>query len=371
MSPNFSEPDASGSSTVIIDTNNNVSAHLSVLKSMGVTAVGRYYASTQRKRLTRIEASAISAAGIDLFVVFENSGDPELSGERGVNDAQIALAQAQALGQPEGTAIYFALEHDKFGGFTTAHIPGLRRYLEGVKQVIAPHYKVGVYGDGVVCKTGLDSGLCEFAWLSASTKHPGTPEFTASGRATLIQGKRTPEDKGGAIDKTIDGLSTDFNIALKPDFGQFKLAADKAAIAAETARSPLAEAPPCAEVNQRAVPEPSLRGTVLDKSDDTGLSGVLVDLKGAALQLTDCIARISLLMESGALAARTPRVLTHSAPLAFDATKPAAAPAVPIATLIEIASHSKIASHIGKTVAAPPSDTSKAWPSPMASFTAG
>ena len=116
--------------------------------------------------------------------------------------------------------------------------------------MIAPHYKVGVYGDGVVCKTGLNSGLCEFTWLSASTKHPGTPEFTASGRATLIQGKRTPEDKGGAIDKNIDGLSTDFNIALKPDFGQFKLAADKPAIAAETARSPFAEAPPCADVNQ-------------------------------------------------------------------------------------------------------------------------
>ena len=141
---------------VIIDTNNNVSGHLSVLKSLGVAAIGRYYASNQRKRLTRIEASAVTAAGIDLFVVFENSGDPELSVERGVNDAQIALAQAEALGQPEGTAIYFALEHDKFGGFTTAHVAGLRRYLEGVRQVIAPQYKVGVYGDGVVCKTGLD-----------------------------------------------------------------------------------------------------------------------------------------------------------------------------------------------------------------------
>src|SRR5271165_5286783 len=109
---------------VIIDTNNNVSGHLSVLKSLGVEAIGRYYASSQRKRITRLEASAISAAGIDLFVVFENSGDPELSAESGVHDGQIALAQAEALGQPEGTAIYFALEHDKFGGFTAAHVPG-------------------------------------------------------------------------------------------------------------------------------------------------------------------------------------------------------------------------------------------------------
>jgi len=225
----------------IIDTNNNVSGHLSVLKALGVTAIGRYYASSQRKRVTRIEASAISAAGLDLFVVFENSGDPQLSFESGVHDAQIALGQAEALGQPEGTAIYFALEHDKFGGFGTDHIPGLKRYLDGVKHVLGPQYKVGVYGDGVVCKTALDAGLCDFTWLSASTKHPGTPEFTASGRATLIQGKRSPNDRGGAIDKTIDGLSIDFNIALKPDFGQFRLTAEKPAIAAKAPPTSFAE----------------------------------------------------------------------------------------------------------------------------------
>ena len=326
-----SEPGTSDGPTVIIDTNNNVSGHLSVLKSLGVTAVGRYYASSQRKRLTRIEASAISAAGIDLFVVFENSGDPELSVERGVNDAQIALAQAEALGQPEGTAIYFALEHDKFGGFTTAHIPGLRRYLEGVKEVIAPKYKVGVYGDGVVCKTGLDSGFCEFTWLSASTKHPGTPEFTASARATLIQGKRTPGDRGGAIDKTIDGLSTDFNIALKPDFGQFRLAAAKPAVALG------------AGIEQSAAP--SSRDIVLGKPYDAGLAEVLAGLKAASQQLTDSIARITQVMGSGALAARTARDLAEEAPLAPDATKPEAVPAAPVATLTEIAADSKIASH--------------------------
>ena len=109
--------------------------------------------------------------------------------------------------------------------------------------MLAPQYKVGVYGDGVVCKTALDAGLCDFTWLSASTKHPGTPEFTASGRATLIQGKRFPNDKGGAIDKTIDGLSIDFNIARTPDFGQFRLPAEQPALAAEAPPTSFAEAP--------------------------------------------------------------------------------------------------------------------------------
>ena len=36
-----SEPETSDGPTVIIDTNNNVSGHLSVLKSLGVAAIGR------------------------------------------------------------------------------------------------------------------------------------------------------------------------------------------------------------------------------------------------------------------------------------------------------------------------------------------
>jgi hypothetical protein len=205
-----------------------------------------------------------------------------------------------------------------------------------VGEVIAPNYKVGVYGDGVVCKTGLDSGLCEFAWLSASTKHPGTPEFTASGRATLIQGKRTPDDKGGAIDKTIDGLSTDFNIALKPDFGQFRLAADKPAIAAETARS-FAEEPAPMEAETEPAPAPDMpAGWEL-------LPSAIDDLKAAAQKLTASIERISRLVEKDKAAARSPVLPTGGAPLAFDAAQPAAALPAPMTTLIEIAANSKIA----------------------------
>src|SRR5208337_5341550 len=95
----------------VIDTNNNVSAHLGTLKARGVTAVGRYYSSSARKRLTKSEAAAVSAAGLKVFAIFEDSGDPELSVERGVHDGQIALVQAKNIGQPEGSAIYFALEH--------------------------------------------------------------------------------------------------------------------------------------------------------------------------------------------------------------------------------------------------------------------
>jgi len=213
----------------IIDTNRNVAAHLAHLKARGVTTIGRYYATSAAKRLTKPEAAAICAAGLDIFVVFEDSGDPQLSVEQGVHDAQIALGQAQAVGQPAGSAIYFALEHEKQGGFTQAHVPGIKRYMDGVRQVLAPTYKIGVYGDGVVCKALLDAQMVDFTWLSASRKHPGTPEFTASGRATLIQ--RTP------VDQNIDGLSVDFNEAKQPEFGAFTIPAAQPAPAPEALAS--------------------------------------------------------------------------------------------------------------------------------------
>jgi len=51
------------------------------------------------------------AAGLKLFVCSKNSGDPPLGGNAGTNDAQLALEQAKAIGQPPGSAIYFAMEH--------------------------------------------------------------------------------------------------------------------------------------------------------------------------------------------------------------------------------------------------------------------
>jgi hypothetical protein len=75
-------------------------------------------------------------------------------------------------------------------------------------------YKLGVYSDGVVCDALLRDGLCDFAWLSASTAFPGSKDFFHSGRWALAQ-------------REIDldwaaGLSVDTDDA-KNDFGAFRL----------------------------------------------------------------------------------------------------------------------------------------------------
>jgi kumamolisin len=196
---------------IVIDTNDSVAAKIPYLKSRGVIAVGRYYSSSAGKRVTPREAQAIAAAGLKLFTVFEDGGDPALDGDAGTTDAQRALAQANAIEQPAGSAIYFAMEHLP-NGYTDKDIPGVKAYFQQIRAALQGQYKVGVYSDGVVCDALLSAGLCDYAWLSASRGFEGTKQFYLSGRWSLAQ--QTP------LDQSWNGLSVDTNEA-KPTFGEF------------------------------------------------------------------------------------------------------------------------------------------------------
>jgi hypothetical protein len=199
---------------VVIDTSSNTAGHIGTLQSNDVTAVGRYYSSKAWKRITKAEANALSAAGIKIFVVFEDFGSPNLTADQGAHDAQIALQQASGIEQPEGTAIYFAVEGLP-DGYDKEDLPGIRAYFAGVNGVLAGRYKAGVYSDGVVCDDLLNKSLCQYAWLSASTAFPGSKAFYNSGRWALAQRK---------VDLDWSGLSVDTNEA-KAEFGGFLLQA--------------------------------------------------------------------------------------------------------------------------------------------------
>ena len=198
----------------IVDTSDNVTGHLQFLRGRGVTAIGRYYSASAWKRLTRAEATAISNAGIQIFAVFENDGDPGLSVAQGKSHAQMALDQARGVSQPEGSTIYFALEHLP-DGYTSVHVPGAKRYFQGVREILGTKYRAGVYSDGVICDALLTTGLCDHAWLSASTSFEGSGAFAASNRWSLWQRR---------VDIDWDGLSIDTNDA-KAEFGAFAVAA--------------------------------------------------------------------------------------------------------------------------------------------------
>jgi hypothetical protein len=155
----------------------------------------------------------LSQEGIKIFTVHEETGhtDLALTKEQGASHGANALEQAERVGQPKGTAIYFALEGLP-DGYRHADLPGIRKYFEGVKASIGDKYKLGVYSDGVVCSTLLTEGICAYTWLSASMAFEGTREFYQGGRWNLAQ--KTP------LDQTWGDLSVDVNEA-KADFGAF------------------------------------------------------------------------------------------------------------------------------------------------------
>jgi len=199
----------------VIDTNTNCSNKIDVLNNRGVTAVGRYYRTNHPSwRLTKNEAKKLSAAGIQIFTVYEDHGSPVLTKEQGKEDGKTALDQATAVGQPQGTAIYFAVEGLPHG-YKKSDLPAIRDYFSGVKSSIGAKYQLGVYSDGVVCDALLTEGICAYTWLSASTSFEGSKEFAKSGRWSLFQ--QVP------VDQDWDGVSVDANKA-KANFGAFVVA---------------------------------------------------------------------------------------------------------------------------------------------------
>jgi len=87
----------------------------------------------------------------------------------------------------------------------------VKMYYEGLRQVLDDKYKLGVYSDGVICDALLKAGLCDYAWLSASTAFEGSKDFAKSDRGALTQKK---------VDLDWNGLSVDLNDS-KSEFGAF------------------------------------------------------------------------------------------------------------------------------------------------------
>lgn len=202
---------------MIIDTNTSCLGKTQLLKTKNIDTVGRYYrmATHPEWAIVKNEAQELSKAGIKIFTVFEDYGHADklqLTKAQGKIDGASALGQAKAIGQPDGSAIYFAVEGLP-NGYKAADLPGIREYFSGVTEAIAGKYTLGAYGDGIVCKTLLDEHVCKYTWLAAaSTSFEGTKDFMKSWRWSIAQ--------MGPLDITTSGLSVDINAA-NGDFGAF------------------------------------------------------------------------------------------------------------------------------------------------------
>jgi len=166
------------------------------LKGSGLHFVARYYRSPQSRwpTLSVEEARTVSSNGMKLVAIWEYlSNKPEhFTYERGYADAITAYQQARAIGQPSGSAIYFAVDFNA----PDRHIAGaVDQYFRGVRAAMAaagggsPPYRVGVYGSGAVCGYLKRMQLADYTWLSASSAWSGSREF---GNWNIRQGLRSP-----------------------------------------------------------------------------------------------------------------------------------------------------------------------------------
>lgn len=215
-----------------LDTSQDTRKAIPCLREKGIVAVGRYYSRSAWKRLTRPEAEALSAAGIAIWAVYQDAGNAyeRFDAARGRDQARRALAYARdIIGQPAGSAIYFAVDYDASPKEVRG---GIKDYFAAIAAMFAADgagYRVGVYGNGAACAAMLDAGLADLAWLSMSTGHHGHRAFSRSRRWALRQ---RPETK-------LCGLGIDPNdLGESGDYGGFRLAVPRKAMRAAAAAPP-------------------------------------------------------------------------------------------------------------------------------------
>jgi hypothetical protein len=112
------------------------------------------------KRITKAEAEAITAAGMQIVSVFETTAARPAGGAKnGYVDGVAAYGEALAIGQPKGSAIYFAVDYDA----QPDDYDSIDAYLRAAGSQI-PGYKVGVYGSFTVIEAMLSRSAAECGW---------------------------------------------------------------------------------------------------------------------------------------------------------------------------------------------------------------
>ena len=155
-------------------------------KAAGYTFIIHYYGGSSGKDLTRASAIVTSGLGMWCGAVYEVNGN-NFSGDQGVIDAQAAFQFAQHVGQPTGSAIYFAVDTGIGAG------PAVLAYFASVASILRPAgYKVGAYGPGAVLAAALAAGTVDYDWLGGAMGWPGSREYRG---AAIVQG--LPHDVPG------------------------------------------------------------------------------------------------------------------------------------------------------------------------------
>ncbi len=133
------------------------------LKGAGFEYAARYLGESW-KSFDKKEAEIIQKAGIKLISIFQKSANKlsYFTEKQGSMDGKDAEKWAKVVGQPEGTAIYFAVDCDMTG----KQMSTIQSYFLAVKKQL-PSYKVGIYGSYAVMyamKNYADYFWQTYAW---------------------------------------------------------------------------------------------------------------------------------------------------------------------------------------------------------------
>ena len=113
-----------------------------VIKTVGYSGVMRYLSHDPSKDLSKAEAAALHAAGLDIGLVWETTANRASQGfAAGATDATSAETQAAALGYPTTAVLFYAVDYD-------AAPAAVAPYFAGVAS--KARHPVGVYGSARV-----------------------------------------------------------------------------------------------------------------------------------------------------------------------------------------------------------------------------
>jgi hypothetical protein len=225
--------------TAVIDASLDVRPFVAQLQASGVAVVGRYLGRCPQWAGKRLidngarsdpdsEVSRLLAAGIGVLSIYQylsnhprkfdglwldprdnqvkalptedcaRPADPPHTLEQEADlDGRAAVAQARALGQPRGSAIYFGIDFN-VDRADAALVDKVTAYVRHTSAAVkAAGYRYGAYGSGSahLLLEGLRhtggalnrQPLVDYFWLSAARGHSGSAAYFDTGRWHLLQ----------------------------------------------------------------------------------------------------------------------------------------------------------------------------------------
>jgi hypothetical protein len=166
------------------DTTQNTTALAAEIKGLNYDFVARYLSQSHWKVIGAAESAAIAGAGLALVLVYEDGPTTAdyFSFGRGQADGIRAAQQADLLGAPAGTALYFAVDYDAsaddISGVVTQYFNGVADSLKSRAAANTMAYVAGVYGSGATCAAITSASLAQYGWLCQSCGWSGHDTYS-------------------------------------------------------------------------------------------------------------------------------------------------------------------------------------------------